>query len=124
MLRSSIVPDAPTIASLTVKRRCRGFLLAIISPSSPGLQEHTSMLLWLSISQSSSVEILHAHLLNATSAVIRCIDSVHKDMQTPPFSLPSPLPMAARHMLLYYTCLLYTSPSPRDGLLSRMPSSA
>ena len=34
--------------------------------------------------------------------------------------------------VLYYTgkshkigdCLLYTSPSPRDGLLSRMPSSA
>ena len=25
---------------------------------------------------------------------------------------------------LYYICLLYTSPSPRDGLLSRMPSSA
>ena len=24
----------------------------------------------------------------------------------------------------YVTCLLYTSPSPRDGLLSRMPSSA
>ena len=25
---------------------------------------------------------------------------------------------------IYWTCLLYTSPSPRDGLLSRMPSSA
>ena len=25
---------------------------------------------------------------------------------------------------MYRTCLLYTSPSPRDGLLSRMPSSA
>ena len=25
---------------------------------------------------------------------------------------------------LQITCLLYTSPSPRDGLLSRMPSSA
>ena len=25
---------------------------------------------------------------------------------------------------LYKSCLLYTSPSPRDGLLSRMPSSA
>ena len=24
----------------------------------------------------------------------------------------------------HFTCLLYTSPSPRDGLLSRMPSSA
>ena len=26
--------------------------------------------------------------------------------------------------LMMTTCLLYTSPSPRDGLLSRMPSSA
>ena len=26
--------------------------------------------------------------------------------------------------ILFYGCLLYTSPSPRDGLLSRMPSSA
>ena len=25
---------------------------------------------------------------------------------------------------VYQDCLLYTSPSPRDGLLSRMPSSA
>ena len=25
---------------------------------------------------------------------------------------------------MYQVCLLYTSPSPRDGLLSRMPSSA
>ena len=30
-----------------------------------------------------------------------------------------------KHELAYYKCcLLYTSPSPRDGLLSRMPSSA
>eukprot|EP01016_Furgasonia_blochmanni_P005716 TRINITY_DN12246_c0_g1_i3.p1 TRINITY_DN12246_c0_g1~~TRINITY_DN12246_c0_g1_i3.p1 ORF type:complete len:189 (+),score=9.74 TRINITY_DN12246_c0_g1_i3:60-569(+) len=28
------------------------------------------------------------------------------------------------HVLCVDTCLLYTSPSPRDGLLSRMPSSA
>ena len=26
--------------------------------------------------------------------------------------------------MIMNTCLLYTSPSPRDGLLSRMPSSA
>ena len=31
---------------------------------------------------------------------------------------------AAHQQLLAWTCLLYTSPSPRDGLLSRMPSSA
>ena len=29
-----------------------------------------------------------------------------------------------RYMKLQTGCLLYTSPSPRDGLLSRMPSSA
>ena len=31
---------------------------------------------------------------------------------------------AAAKFGIPYTCLLYTSPSPRDGLLSRMPSSA
>ena len=30
----------------------------------------------------------------------------------------------AREVTILTTCLLYTSPSPRDGLLSRMPSSA
>ena len=32
--------------------------------------------------------------------------------------------LAASTLAGLYTCLLYTSPSPRDGLLSRMPSSA
>ena len=36
----------------------------------------------------------------------------------PPFRTPSPAASAPPR------CLLYTSPSPRDGLLSRMPSSA
>ena len=31
---------------------------------------------------------------------------------------------AAESLAQGYDCLLYTSPSPRDGLLSRMPSSA
>ena len=31
---------------------------------------------------------------------------------------------AATLLVPYWNCLLYTSPSPRDGLLSRMPSSA
>ena len=30
----------------------------------------------------------------------------------------------SRRTIERYLCLLYTSPSPRDGLLSRMPSSA
>ena len=34
------------------------------------------------------------------------------------------LAFEVEHMSAYYTCLLYTSPSPRDATLSRMPSSA
>ena len=36
------------------------------------------------------------------------------------------IPSETEHgkLSLLYSCLLYTSPSPRDGLLSRMPSSA
>ena len=36
----------------------------------------------------------------------------------------SGIPLVASNMDGVGTCLLYTSPSPRDGLLSRMPSSA
>ena len=32
--------------------------------------------------------------------------------------------VADRELSSIFICLLYTSPSPRDGLLSRMPSSA
>ena len=33
-------------------------------------------------------------------------------------------PGLGEQQAIYHNCLLYTSPSPRDGLLSRMPSSA
>jgi len=39
------------------------------------------------------------------------LDDAEKENTVPAMPVPS-------------TCLLYTSPSPRDGLLSRMPSSA
>ena len=40
------------------------------------------------------------------------------------FHLPHPVPADEQEKPLDKVCLLYTSPSPRDGLLSRMPSSA
>ena len=39
-------------------------------------------------------------------------------------SLPTQHNQSRQHMPQNILCLLYTSPSPRDGLLSRMPSSA
>ena len=46
------------------------------------------------------------------------------DMEAAPFALKLRMPKAEVMETLLYGCLLYTSPSPRDGLLSRMPSSA
>ena len=40
------------------------------------------------------------------------------------FSLLGPSGCGKTTTLRLIACLLYTSPSPRDGLLSRMPSSA
>ena len=42
---------------------------------------------------------------------------VHRRHVTPPYAYDT-------QANPNYGCLLYTSPSPRDGLLSRMPSSA
>ena len=38
--------------------------------------------------------------------------------------VPAGTVVAVKVLRQEYICLLYTSPSPRDGLLSRMPSSA
>ena len=48
------------------------------------------------------------------------MSTARKDMRSGYY--PSDMGMAGGAM--YKNCLLYTSPSPRDGLLSRMPSSA
>ena len=45
-------------------------------------------------------------------------------METMPYGCVTRSPTVAHLATLRTLCLLYTSPSPRDGLLSRMPSSA
>ena len=49
--------------------------------------------------------------------------NIHNDEKTKP-GAGIPAAMATIPSKLREICLLYTSPSPRDGLLSRMPSSA
>ena len=53
-------------------------------------------------------------------------DRWHTDPRWPIRSAPESIKALSHshHMTLVSLCLLYTSPSPRDGLLSRMPSSA
>ena len=49
-----------------------------------------------------------------------------EDYEEKYYKVESPDPIAAIQIRMeeLNLCLLYTSPSPRDGLLSRMPSSA
>ena len=62
---------------------------------------------------------LHAYAqMTAQTASLSTIMKRARDEVDDPSDVPS------RHTAQLYLCLLYTSPSPRDGLLSRMPSSA
>ena len=65
---------------------------------------------WASISM-GLVSIVTSGVLNAVALLAYAALYVY----VAPWHLPA---------TEWYTCLLYTSPSPRDGLLSRMPSSA
>ena len=52
---------------------------------------------------------------------------IHKayiNLESHGFQKHSTKPTAGMEVVADSNCLLYTSPSPRDGLLSRMPSSA
>ena len=86
-------------------------------------------------------------MTNTATGIIRALNSGIKHIATKRFTLRYPeeklkfvgdgyqfdpstgvgiAGLKGRHMLFHdhCTCLLYTSPSPRDATLSRMPSSA
>ena len=74
---------------------------------------------------------------SSVEAVVLCTDSAELKAQAEGWGFPVLMTaescssgseriasVAPSLMALAWGCLLYTSPSPRDGLLSRMPSSA
>ena len=64
---------------------------------------------------------VYSALRNGTSELV----VAYKDEQYAGFLVLSILSeFGGEKKLFVWVCLLYTSPSPRDGLLSRMPSSA
>ena len=72
-----------------------------------------------------------SHILNIFSELKGALIYRTMELSLAKMSEPPPVPFTwlalgsqGREEQLLYTCLLYTSPSPRDGLLSRMPSSA
>ena len=59
------------------------------------------------------------------SAISRQIQSLEQDLKVQLFERHARgLTLTENGEYVFKTCLLYTSPSPRDTILSRMPSSA
>ena len=65
-------------------------------------------------------------LIHANHCLIQYIRTVYRPSTVAKHAKQISTRKAKWHICAYLvrTCLLYTSPSPRDGLLSRMPSSA
>ena len=54
--------------------------------------------------------------IKETNTIMESLDAIE--------NLKADFTVSDYYSVYYYTCLLYTSPSPRDGATSRMPSSA
>ena len=65
------------------------------------------------------------HILDRARAAGRVeVNTLAEALDVTPETVRRDLTILERYGVLRRVCLLYTSPSPRDGLLSRMPSSA
>ena len=73
--------------------------------------------LTISVANSAAKEVRVAYFLEWPSPNL-------EDMQKKNFAKALGVPVKWTNFTNGGACLLYTSPSPRDGLLSRMPSSA
>ena len=70
----------------------------------------------------TSVEVEPGQVVSAGTTIVRIAQDGPRDVV---FSVPEDkMAAVAQGSAVLVNCLLYTSPSPRDGLLSRMPSSA
>ena len=86
-------------------------------------QNPRPILIVSSESRQGAASTLRALDLGAIDFVTKPSSAIDLDMKNVRDELLFKLKMAAK-VRVVRTCLLYTSPSPRDGLLSRMPSSA
>ena len=66
----------------------------------------------------------HKWLIAGITAASMVVGTAYAVLATPVYQATALIQVEAKKNDMLGFCLLYTSPSPRDGLLSRMPSSA
>ena len=101
-----------------------GFMASVLDKQNDW-EKHLSANAVAIINLSGNIRVLHQKSfdwINRTKSTVRNIKSLAGILiQTRSLSLAW---NATKSLYLTYTCLLYTSPSPRDRQKSRMPSSA
>ena len=75
------------------------------------------------ITEETTAELKAGDYVYLTGTMYVARDAAHKRM-IEALDEGGELPIDIRDATIYYICLLYTSPSPRDRQKSRMPSSA
>ena len=74
--------------------------------------------------ETDKFQYMKASLAGEAASIIAGLLLSGKNYQSALNILKNRYGSTARVITAHVRCLLYTSPSPRDGLLSRMPSSA
>ena len=77
----------------------------------------------LELKKSISLEALE-ELIKKNSTYVDFKDTIKKNIENKKFSIIAEIKKASPSAGIIINCLLYTSPSPRDPSISRMPSSA
>ena len=129
--------DADLIFAAVAMLQCVNTVMCVVVNSSSSSSSTTSSSVSSAVSECYSVS---ASVCPASAALMTHLNAAHaagdvRNIRTAPVdkgvrrqTMAADQACAVSEcqpsLALFDTCLLYTSPSPRDGLLSRMPSSA
>ena len=78
----------------------------------------------VTLKEKSNLAVLTSHQTSKNIKLANLLQSLKPYYNLASFDLKNPKNTPLQSLNNLKSCLLYTSPSPRDGLLSRMPSSA
>ena len=112
------------LSSIVTDESQKAMTVHILSSAQRLLRTLNSIMTFAQLDSGYLLNLVNVNLSDLTK---QCVDSITEHASEKKIEIkcdiePSVFIHSDEHLL--QACLLYTSPSPRDGLLSRMPSSA